>query len=231
MRFFLDYRLKIDDYWQTADLGILPRTETRHDVRFHALAAAIPLDPQFGIFPKKNVPDTLTHLLFDAPLQSTAPVVHTYAVLDAAKVDHLPLMLETSGLEHRCLFTGAAEDKLGTVAPWIVRLDPTHILTRNLLTRGDLAWHLWDKMPGMFVRSTSDLGSLWAHFRKFTRVRDTDGNWLYLRFWDKSVLNAMTRTDPVDPFFIKFLDQHQIIWRSPVLDDPDRVLFSAMATA
>ncbi len=146
-----------------------------------------PLDSQFGVAEPKAVPDDLKGLLFGDP------ALQTYAILDAAKVTNLPELLEGSGLEHRCLFKGGALDDLGTVAPWIVQLDPASPFTRFLFTcdpAQDVAWHLWGKNPGIFLRAPGTLDDLWRHFRKFTRVQDEHDKWYYFRFWEPIFLNA-----------------------------------------
>lgn len=97
---------------------------------------------------------------------------------------NLPELLERSGLEHRCLFKGDAYDELKNVAPWIVRLEEGSAFTRNLFTRSDASWHLWEREPGIYFRSRGALDEMWRHFRKFTRVQDKDQQWFYWRFWD-----------------------------------------------
>lgn len=151
----------------------------------------MPLDTQFGVDPKKNVPDALQAALFGQPeLAGVAaddpakvPPLRTYAILDAAKVQGLPEMLEASGLEHRCLFKGEALDELGDVAPWIVQLDEESSFTRNLFTEGTAPWQMWDKQPGIYIRSHAMLDELWRHFRKFTRIQNEEGKWHFLAFW------------------------------------------------
>ena len=155
-----------------------------------------PLDTQIGVFPKKTVPDALYDALFGESALTAAeikaaggdsalvPPMQTYAVLDGAKITNLPELLERGDLEHRCLFKGGAYDKLKNVAPWIVRLEDDNVFTRNLFTRSDAGWHMWDNQPGIYVRSRGTLNDIWRHFRKFTRVRDESGKWFYLRFWE-----------------------------------------------
>lgn len=146
----------------------------------------------------------------------------TFAVLDAAKTVNLPEMLEDSGLDHRCLFKGAAFEQLGNVAPWIVRLEEQSKLTRNLFTRSDAAWHLWGRFSGMFIRADAGLDDLWRHFRKFTQLRDEHGQTLYLRFWDKAVLNAARRARGGDSLYQTLVGEMHLIWHSPEADHPNR---------
>lgn len=155
-----------------------------------------PLDDQFGADPKKTAPDALYGVLFGQSQPSeveitvaggdpqNVPPIQTYALLDAAKITHLPEMLGASDLEHRCLFKGAAYEELKDVAPWLVRLEEGNDFTRNLFTAGSAPWHLWEHEAGVYIRSRASLEELWKHFRKFTKVRDLDDKWFYFRFWE-----------------------------------------------
>lgn len=180
------------DYWtegpRTAPSEVSTLTiETIEDVE--------PLDTQFGVAEPLSVPAVLHDLVWQTNPTEAERAVHggdpakmpplnIYAILDAAKVTNLPEMLETSGLLHRCLFKGAAYDELRDAAPWIVQLADSNSFTRNLFTRSDAPWHLWDKEPGIYIRSRGSLDDLWKHFRKFTRVQDETGKWYYWRFWE-----------------------------------------------
>ncbi len=169
-------------------------------LRIEIIEGVEPLDPQLGVFPKRTVPDTLYDALFGQADSSPAEVevaggdasaarsMQTFAILDAAKIMNLPELLEDSGLEHRCLFKGGAFDELNEVAPWVVRLQEDSSFTRNLFTRSDAPWHLWDREPGIYIRSRRDLDEMWRHFRKFTRVKDETGKWFFQRFWEPRMI-------------------------------------------
>jgi len=43
---------------------------------------------------------------------------------------------------------------------------------------------MWDKEPGIYMRSRGSLEDMWKHFRKFTKVQDETGKWFYFRFWE-----------------------------------------------
>lgn len=111
----------------------------------------------------------------------------TYAIIDAAKVEGLADRLSASGLPHRCLVQGDALRDLGDVVPWIVQLEDGHSLIRSFFTAGDAPWEFWSKDVGVFVRSPLSLRELTKHFRKFTRVRDENATWHYLRFWEPQI--------------------------------------------
>ena len=112
------------------------------------------------------------------------PLLNTYALLDAAKVTNFVEMLETSSLEHRCLFKGVAYDELKDAAPWIVRLEEHNTFTRNLFTSAGMPSNMWDREPGIYIRSRATLDELWKHFRKFTKARDNKGAWYYIKYWE-----------------------------------------------
>ncbi len=207
-------------------------------LRANAIDGAMPLDAQLGISPRKSVPDELRDALFGQshPSRKTAagaatgkgglgemaPRLATFAILDAAKTVNLPELLEDSRLEHRCLFKGAAFETLKNVAPWLVRLDEDNKLTRSLFTQSDACWHLWGRFSGMFIRTSSGFDDVWRHFRKFTQMRDEKGQVLYLRFWDRAVLNVARRARREDALYQALVGDMQIIWHSPEPDHPHR---------
>lgn len=155
-----------------------------------------PLDLQLGVWPQKTVPETLYDVLFKQPAPTEAeikaaggdpaavPLMQTYAVLDAGKVFGLTALLESSDLEHRCLFVGDAYDDLKDVAPWLVALKDGNAFTRNLFTKGEAPWHMWSASPGIYLRARQPIDAVWRHLRGFTRLQDEAGNWFLFRFWE-----------------------------------------------
>ncbi len=155
-----------------------------------------PLGPQIGIWPKQSVIPALQEALFGLapPGAEDAAPLGSYAILDAAKLANLPETLDSSGLRHRCLFKGAALRDWGHVAPWLVALEPGHRLTRHLFTGGDSGLGLWELAAAMYLRSGARLDELWRHLRKFTRIEDADGRWIYFRFWEPVALMMLYRS-------------------------------------
>lgn len=159
--------------------------------------------------PSPNVPDALHGFLFGQawsgqiaasaapPAKADANRPAAYAILDASKIVGLPEIIESSGLEHRCLFRGAAYDNLKDAAPWIVRLEEANRFTRNLFTQGDAPWQMWSAKPAIYLRSRAMIDELASHFRRFTRARDRRGNWFYFRFYEPDYLPAYLRS--LDP--------------------------------
>lgn len=159
-----------------------------------------PLDTQFGVFPKKNLPDALYDAMFGqpdpAPIEievasgdpAGVPPMRTYAILDAAKITNLPELLESSGLEHRCLFKDKAQEDYGAVAPWLVEMNTDSRLLRQLFTSAEGPGHFWDAEAAVFLRSRCGIDPLWRHLRKFTQLRDAEGKLRYFRFWQADLL-------------------------------------------
>lgn len=199
--------LKDEDYWigrtRPAALCDSPSQSFTIDV----IEGVEPLNDQFGIAKPLTVPSMLRRALFEQPPPanagaedkshtSVAAPLGTFAVLDGAKVQGLPEILVASGLEHACLFQGDAAGELSDVAPWVVRLEEDERFTRHLFTRGHAPWEMWDRAPGIYLRSRDSLKDLRAHLRKFIKVCDESGAWFYLRLYDPSVMRAFLRGAP-----------------------------------
>jgi hypothetical protein len=141
-----------------------------------------PLDAQIGVSHPKTVPDALGAHLFDPTARQS-----TYALLDAAVFSFLPEILEASGLRHACLFSGTSGQELVDCAPYLVELTPENGLTRQLMSGGDVPGGLWDKQLGLYMRSSLGFDALWRHCRKFTRLQDEAGAWMYFRYWSAPI--------------------------------------------
>lgn len=105
-----------DDPWQLVTGDVSPYAGGGVPIKIKSIGKVPPLDRQFGISPKKTVPDVLQDMMFGQPIPvetevaaatgnaADVPPLETYAILDAAKVPNLLDLLGTSELEHRCLF-------------------------------------------------------------------------------------------------------------------------------
>lgn len=184
-----------DDYWTnktSAPAGDATGVGAKTSLKVENLGEIPPLGDQFDLSDPKTVPDELADWIFGTPpgaqeddLHSApAGTLHTYAILDAAKAVNLVERLATSSLEHACLFQGKTQEALGQVAPWIVKLDDKSPFTRSLFSAETGPTDLWDTHAGIFLRSTAPLAGLVKHFRKFTKLPDKQGTYLFLRFWE-----------------------------------------------
>jgi len=194
------------DYWTGAhSMKREPENQEASILAMNVIEGVEPLDPKANAWPPKTVPDAIHEVLFGQADAAKAEM-HTYAILDAAKITNLPELLSASGLEHRCLFKGAALDDLSGVAPWVVLLEEEASLTKNLFTKSEAMFHFWDAEPGIYLRSEASLAEICTHFRRFTKVKDDQGKWLFFRYWD--VLTAQVYFEGVqgdasriNPFF------------------------------
>lgn len=130
----------------------------------------------------EDVPDAL-----QAPLFGASGTAHSYVLIDAARAPGLPEVLETSRLNHACLFLGES-DGPARAAPWLVRLESQGKFTRNLFRQSARSWHHWGRDSFVLLRSAASVTDLVAHFRRFTKVRDRQGRMVIFRFWDPLVI-------------------------------------------
>ncbi|RAU18527.1 hypothetical protein DN062_07070 [Nitrincola tibetensis] len=189
-------------------LGVMTRLPgsgdaTEHDkhwLQIEEIGPITPLDAQFGVYPKKTVPDALREALFGQPDPTDAeradfgddvPPLVTYAVLDAAKMPYLlTSLLEDSGLRHQSLFQGKAQEELAEHAPYLVELIEDNDFTCRLFTGPDGIGGLWERRLGIFLRSRAGFNTVRKHLRKFTKVQDENGKWFYFRFWDVETMRS-----------------------------------------
>jgi hypothetical protein len=208
------------DYWTAASLAGptgIEESPSPPALTVQKIKSVAPLGSQFGVMEPLTVPPALREALFG---QSSRPIdgcatslLHTYAILDAAKVSCLPEMLEDSGLDYACLFNGEAAEELRNVAPYLVGLEADHEFTRNLFTKGEAGWQLWDKEPGIFIRSQARLDEIRKHLRKFTQVRTEAGSVEYFRFWESTVLDYIAFFGGAD-LGEEIFPGMQILWKT-----------------
>ncbi|WP_052063839.1 DUF4123 domain-containing protein [Nitrincola sp. A-D6] len=168
------------------------------------LADVVPLDSQLGMLDTLSVPPSLYPYLFEVSPpsleeqnlyknQPQVPSLRTYAVLDSSRVPLLLERLEEANLPFQCLFKGDAEESLKSAAPYLVELKEHHKFTRQLFSKTGMASDLWDKYPGIYFRSRALMDQLGTHFRRFTKVKNEQGKWLFYRFWDSNFFLVVLR--------------------------------------
>ena len=142
---------------------------------------------------KQRLLDALWPVLF-GPV-ATDPALPCYAVLDAGRVPGLPDLLAGSGLKHACLFRDEGGGDLQQAAPWIVEMRDENSFVRNLFTRGAAPWQMWDRRPGIFLRSAASLDDLRRHFRKFVRLYSQQTqSWHFFRFYTPEIARTVGQT-------------------------------------
>lgn len=167
------------------------------DLPFHQFQIACPpLDHQFGAWPKRQIPEPLVPLLFPP---DGDPEMSTFVLLDAARIPNLRERLDTTEVEHTCLYNGEAEAQWGHVAPWLAKLTPDSRLLRPLFTDSGQPGDLWGAAAGVFLRSHATMDELRAHFRKFTKLYDPErGRMMFFRFYAPETLRTLIATLPPD---------------------------------
>ncbi|WP_417842457.1 DUF4123 domain-containing protein [Thalassospira sp.] len=166
-----------------------------------------PLDLQFGVYPRKTVPDVLIEPIFGQSVPGVAEIAHygsadavpsmkTYAIVNADRFQWRSSEIEFCGLPHRCLFQGKAAQERKDEAPYLIELSQEVDFTRRLFTH-DITMlpdmesaHLWQLEACMLVRSRASLDEVWHHFRRFTRFQGDNGKWFHFRFWEPSIFTA-----------------------------------------
>lgn len=170
-------------------------------LHFSEVAGIEPLDDQKGIWPYRTVPDDLAEPLFGQPepteieiarygASEDVPVLRTFAIVSAEKFLSKSAEVEGCDLPFRCLFKGEAAQERQDEAPYLIELEKDAAFTRRLFSHHPTipaemtSVHLWQREPGMYLRSRAELDDLSKHFRRFTRFQDARGDWLFLRFWE-----------------------------------------------
>lgn len=185
-----------DDYWQNS-VGSCRPTAKDTWLRLENIRGVGSLGRQIGKWPKQTMPDTLRDTLFgrlpsDHFTRDNEIGLRTYALLDAGKAPMVPEMLTSSGVAWRGLFQGDAQDRLGSVAPYLAELREDDMLLRRLFTDTDHEAGLWRSNCAVFLRSPFDLANVVRHLRKLYKIKDPAGEVdIYLRFWAPETLRTL----------------------------------------
>ncbi|RCK52474.1 hypothetical protein TH25_05360 [Thalassospira profundimaris] len=113
--------------------------EPQNWLEIEEITGIAPLDAQFGVHPRKTVPDALFEPLFgditpnDVEIAfygnaENVPPLKTYAVMDAAKLTGGFSEIENCDMPWRCMFKGKAAIELADVAPLSDRACPRYRL-------------------------------------------------------------------------------------------------------
>lgn len=164
-------------------------------ISIETLENIVPLDAQLGSLAPLHTPDVLREPLFGAPAPGqdapkTYALIDPYAFGDVSQLDDIP------SENMRSLYTGTGETEFAVGAPLLVALDETNKATRRFFSHlegfpTNASVHFWARNAAIFVRANSDFDSVFAHFRRFTRIKDPDTErWSIQRFWDPRFLRA-----------------------------------------
>lgn len=107
-----------------------------------------------------------------------------FCLIDAARDEQVSAILRRSTAKHMSLYQGESQKELADVAPYLVQFDGDAIFLERLLRHG------WGKRWFTFFTSTHDFADIRKHFRKFLFVKDENGETVYFRLYDPSVLRT-----------------------------------------
>ena len=117
---------------------------------------------------------------------------HCVAVLDGASTPNIAEILETSTLEHECLFRGDARAMARSAAPWLVRLRSDSRMAQRMIRAALNPDAERTIGPAMFLQTSQRLDEVADHFRRITRIQaESDGRWLYFRFADSDTMDDL----------------------------------------
>ncbi len=127
-----------------------------------------PLPEKQQAWPEKYLPDEVLEHLFSEEL-------HTYAVINAQRIQFLDSLLENSGLEHVCLVKNATSLQAMSNSPWLVQLKADNKFSQSLFSsdpedRGLSCY--WQKDPAIYLQSAASTDELALHLGRFFRVQD-----------------------------------------------------------
>lgn len=117
-----------------------------------------------------------------------------YMVLDGAKSTKIYPMINNSGLESTCLFSGSLSYSLTRAAPHLVKLTKeSDFLVHILEVSGGEAWGVI-----LFADAQTDTSNVRNHCRRIANVTGVNGKSLYFRYYDPSISQSLLPVCSID---------------------------------
>lgn len=137
-----------------------------------------------------------------------------YIILDAAKTHARIVEAKRYNQRHICLYSGEAEERLHSVAPWLFTFwFNSNFAEWYLANGGQQHW-------GILFESEADFKTVYLHLKKFLYVKTETGKKLYFRFYDPRVLPTFLETceleqlieffGPISKFIIELKNGQQM---------------------
>ncbi len=115
-------------------------------------------------------------------------IVPRFAIIDGAKANDELADIFQSVTRKQCLYRGESENKLASVAPYLLFFTPDDPFLPLFLNHGIAqSW-------GIFISTTAEMEEVMHHFRKFLIVDTEDDKKMYFRFYDPRVLHIFLST-------------------------------------
>lgn len=169
----------------------------------------LPEQPNLAFWKKEWIVPELKALLFDqaedglekntakeSQTQKDAPL-NTFLVVDAVLRRGITKFFDLShqDLPTQCLFTGKAAKDLEESAPYLIDMSLSDEVLNNNdkipAFHRDFFEHHWEQGTGIIIRTTASMDELHHHLRKFTKIQDSQGKWVFFRFWDPRTLGMV----------------------------------------
>jgi pSer/pThr/pTyr-binding forkhead associated (FHA) protein len=129
--------------------------------------------------------DTVKERVLNYLRQQKEPL---FALLDAARNDHIAFLVYDSGEEFQSLYEGEKGEELAFVAPYLVRLPPQSKFLEVLVDMG------WGDSWGIYLTCGQPFVEVRKHFRRFLTVETEEKKTAYFRFYDPRVLRVYLPT-------------------------------------
>lgn len=166
-----------------------------------------------------------------------------YIILDAAKTHARIAEAKRFNPRHICLYSGEAEERLHSVAPWLFtfRLN-SNFAEWYLANGGRQNW-------GILFESDADFKTVYLHLKKFLYVKTEAGKKLYFRFYDPRVLPTFLESGepkqlieffgPIQKFIIELKNGEMMEYslsnqeepKSPILQKHPSDLFNQISSS
>jgi hypothetical protein len=134
-------------------------------------------------------PDSVEHS------EASQKRLHTYLIVDATLRKKIVGHYDFDIIMHcevKCLFKGKAAQTLKNAAPYLIDITLSHQAydddTKVSKFHKDFIENHWQHNTGIIVRSYASMDEILHHYRRFTKVQNAEGEWIFFRFWDPNIL-------------------------------------------
>ena len=137
-----------------------------------------------------------------------------YVLIDAALWGtNIDMILMDESVTYRSLFRGSTGEELWSVAPYLVSVSDNEELVNKIKKQDPVERRV------TWLQSSENIDDLRKHLRRFLRMKREDGSYIYFRFYDPFVVNAVfpnLSQEQVCEFFEKI---EYIITEDPRLEE------------
>lgn len=114
--------------------------------------------------------------------------IHTYLVLDGARLREQLNEAKQLNNNYRCLYKGKVEEYLQDVAPYLFTCSAATEMAQWFIKEG------FGKAWGVGICTDQDFETVYKHLRRFLMIKTENGKQLYFRYYDPRVLSIFLPT-------------------------------------